>query len=215
MSQPDPIVIDPLGEHRHSIIWLHGLGADGNDFLPIVQELDLPAGLGLRFVFPNAPEMPVTINRGYVMPAWYDIRHPDLMTDTDEAGIESSCAYLLSLMAQEQARGIAAGRIILAGFSQGGVIALRSALAAGETPLGVLALSTYLPSMPQQAAGSLDIFQAHGRFDDIVPLAAASDSRQRLEAQGHRVHWHEYPMAHSVCQQEIADIRGWLLTVCD
>lgn len=214
MSQPAPIEIDPAGEHSHSIIWLHGLGADGNDFLPIVQELALPARLGLRFVFPNAPEMPVTINGGYVMPAWYDIRHPDLMRDTDEEGIARSTGYLLGLMQAEQARGIPAGRIILAGFSQGGVIALRAALAAREKPLGVLALSTYLPDSTPDAGGGLNIFQGHGSQDEIVPLAAATATRDRLAALGHQVSWHQYTMAHSVCLQEIGDIRDWLLETC-
>lgn len=214
MTQPDPIEINPEAVHRYSIIWLHGLGADGNDFLPIVNELALPAALGLRFVFPNAPVMPVSINGGYAMPAWYDIRHPDLMQDTDETGIEGSCDYLRGLMQAEQALGIPAERIILAGFSQGGVIALRAALAADQPPLAVLALSTYLPPSTAEMPGSLNIFQAHGSHDDIVPLAAASATRDRLLAQGHRVSWHEYPMPHSVCMDEIGDIRQWLLDTC-
>ncbi len=214
MSMSPPIEINPGSEHRCSVIWLHGLGADGRDFLPVAGELGLSDALGLRFVFPNAPLRPVSINNGYVMPAWYDIRHPDLLQEIDQAGIEASCEYLRGLIDAELRRGLEPAQIILAGFSQGGVIALRTALSEGRRLGGVLALSTYLPPGGDCIAPPLRIFQGHGRFDDIVPPAAAQASRDRLRALGHHVDWHSYPMAHAVCPEEIDDIRDWLGARC-
>lgn len=215
MSEHTAVVIEPVGEHRHSVIWLHGLGADGNDFVPLVDELELPAELGIRWVFPHAPVMPVTVNGGYRMRAWYDIVAPDLAARVDAEGIRRSRDALLERMADEQDRGIAPARIILAGFSQGGVIALAATLAAAEKPGGVLALSTYLPLREPPTPGSAPVFMGHGRFDDIVPLPAAIDARDHLVGLGLPVDWAEYPMAHSVCAEEIGDIRRWLLARLD
>jgi len=211
MTEQTAIVIEPRGEHRHSVIWLHGLGADGNDFVPLVDELNLPAELGIRWIFPHAPVMPVTVNGGYRMRAWYDILAPDLSAGVDEAGIRRSRDLLLALLADEQVRGIPAERVLLAGFSQGGVIALTAALAAESKPGGVLALSTYLPLRDAPQPGEMAVFMAHGEFDDIVPLAAATDARDYLVAQGLAPEWHPYPMAHSLCAPEVEDIRDWLL----
>jgi phospholipase/carboxylesterase len=211
MTDQTAIVIEPAGPHRHSIIWLHGLGADGSDFAPLVDELALPVELGIRWVFPHAPVMPVTINAGYRMRAWYDIVTPELNDRVDAAGIRRSRDALLQLMAEEQGRGIPSGRIILAGFSQGGAVALSTGLAAEQKPAGVLALSTYLPLREAVAAGELAIFQAHGEFDDIVPLAVAEETRDYLAGLGLAPEWHQYPMPHSLCGEEIDDIRAWLL----
>lgn len=211
MTEQIAIVIEPEGPHRHSVIWLHGLGADGSDFVPLVPELALPPELGIRWVFPHAPVMPVTINGGYRMRAWYDIAVPDLTAQVDAAGIRRSRDMLLQLIAEEEGRGVPAQRIILAGFSQGGVIALAAGLAAAEKPAGVLALSTYLPLREPPQPGELAIFQAHGEYDDIVPPAAAVATRDYLAELGHSPEWHLYPMAHGLCAEEITDIRAWLL----
>ncbi len=212
MFTPPSIEINPVGKPRSTIIWLHGLGADGNDFVPIVEQLRLPSDLALRFVFPNAPGMPISINQGYVMPAWYDIHAADLTARVDQQGIQRSTDYLQSLLKQEQENGVPAERIIVAGFSQGGLIALTAALNYSEKLLGVMALSTFLPlEMESPGYHELEIFQAHGRMDDVVPYSAALDTRYRLEQFGHQVAWHEYVMAHSVSISEITDIRDWLL----
>lgn len=210
------VEIDPRGEHRFSVIWLHGLGADGNDFLPMVEELRLPDALGLRFVFPHAPVRPVSINGGYGMRAWYDIVQPDLTRGVDREGIAASVGQVSALVAVERERyGLVARQILLAGFSQGGVIALCAAMGLTEPPRGVLALSTYLacPEALQthRAAGALPIFQAHGRQDPVVPPALGRAARDELAGRGHRVEWHEYDMPHAVCPQEIEDIRAWLI----
>jgi phospholipase/carboxylesterase len=202
-----------------AIIWLHGLGADGHDFAPIVPELGLPPGLAVRFIFPHAPLLPVTINNGYVMPAWYDVRSLDLSQIEDEAGIRTSQRQVEALVRREEARGIPAARIVLAGFSQGGAIALHTGLRY-ETPLaGVLALSTYLP-LPHTLAGEaspanagLPVFMAHGTADSVIPLAQGAASRDWLEEHGYAVDWREYPMSHSVCPEEIMDIGQWLARV--
>lgn len=198
-----------------SIIWLHGLGADGSDFVPVAQELALPAAV--RFVFPHAPVMPVTVNGGYVMPAWYDIFTLDIAGNQDTSGIRAAETMLVELIEAEIARGIAAERIVLAGFSQGGAIALQTALRYPKTLAGVLALSTYLPlaecvdSEKSTANLGLPVFMAHGRSDTVIPFQAAAASRLHLEKQGYPVEWHDYPMAHSVCPQEIDDIRRFLM----
>lgn len=212
MSIPPPIEINPPGNPRFTVIWLHGLGADGNDFVPIAKELGLPSSLALRFVFPNAPSMPVSINQGYVMPAWYDIYAAEPGARIDCEGIERSTAYLQSLIRQEQENGVPAERIILAGFSQGGLIALAAALGYPQKLLGVMALSTYLPlEVAPQAQHELEIFQAHGRMDNVIPYPVALDTRDRLQRLGHKLEWHEYDMAHTVSMSEITDIRGWLM----
>lgn len=201
-----------------TVIWLHGLGADGNDFAPIVPELAL-GELAVRFVFPHAPTMPVTINGGYVMRAWYDILGTDIDRREDEAGVRASQKAVEALLARESERGIAPGRIVLAGFSQGGAIALQTALRQPQALAGVLALSTYVPIATKLAAernaasNSVPIFMAHGRLDPIIPLATAQRSRDLLESLGYAVQWHQYPMEHSVCLEEIADIGAFLRAV--
>jgi len=199
---------------RHSIIWLHGLGADGQDFVPIVEELNLP--VSVRFIFPHAPMRPVTINGGYVMRAWYDVVGSAIDTQQDEAGIRASQVEIEALIAQEMSRGIEPGNIILAGFSQGGAIALHTALRQTVPLGGVMALSTYLPlanSVPDELqAGTMNtpVFMAHGRSDTVVPYGLGTASRDALIHLGYAVEWHEYAMQHSVCEQELRDIEVWL-----
>jgi len=198
-----------------AVIWLHGLGADGNDFAPIVPELDLPPA-PIRFVFPHAPAMPVTINGGYVMPAWYDILGTDINRREDEAGVRASQKAVEELIAREAERGIAPSRIVLAGFSQGGAIALQTALRRSQPLAGVMALSTYVPLAATLAAersaasNGVPIFMAHGTYDPIIPLATAQRSRDLLQGLGYAVEWYEYPMEHSVCPEEIAAIGAFL-----
>jgi phospholipase/carboxylesterase len=212
----DAIELESGRNPQAAIIWLHGLGADGHDFEPIVPELDLAKPV--RFIFPHAPVRPVTINSGMPMRAWYDIFQLGGGPE-DEAGIRASQASLENMIARETARGIAPGRIVLAGFSQGGAIALHTALRHAERLAGVLALSTYLPlagTVEKEAAAAnagLPIFMAHGRFDDIIPLERAQASRQQLQALGYALEWHEYPMPHSVCAPEIAEIAAFLTRV--
>jgi phospholipase/carboxylesterase len=199
-----------------SVLWLHGLGADGHDFAPIVPELVRPGWQPLRFVFPHAPVRAVTINGGARMRAWYDILEMNLANRADEAGVDASVRQVEALIAREQARGIPASRILLAGFSQGGAIALACALRRA-TPLGgVIALSTYLP-MPQRlvaeataAARGQPVFMAHGAFDPVVPCAGGEASARHLQALGLPVDWRVYPMAHQVCGEEIADLGEWI-----
>ncbi|MDP2829522.1 MAG: carboxylesterase [Sulfuricellaceae bacterium] len=199
-----------------SVIWLHGLGADGHDFEPIVPELRLPDTLPTRFIFPNAPMAPVTINGGYVMPAWYDVISQNLGEMEDEKGIRASRHALEALIQKEEARGIPSRRVILAGFSQGGAIALFTALRFPRPLGGVLALSTYLP-LPEKldmeahaSNATLPIFMGHGRMDGVITLAQGAAARDLLMRKGNRVVWREYAMAHSVCPEEIADIGAWL-----
>lgn len=223
MSELLPAVeIDPKGPVRASVIWLHGLGADGNDFVPIVKELNLAGAPGIRFVFPHAPTRPVTINNGYVMRAWYDISFGDLEGKTrraDEKGLRESQAQIGELIAQERARGIATAKIVLAGFSQGGAIALQTGLRHPEKLAGVMALSTYLPLADSFAAEAsaankaTAVFMAHGTHDPVVPYAMGDNSRKVLEQAGYALEWHDYPMQHSVCLEEVADIGQWLVKV--
>ena len=205
-----------------SVIWMHGLGADYNDFVPIVQELDLAGAADLRFVFPNAPMQPVSINNGAVMRAWYDVKWGDLEgrgKQADEKGVRASQAAIGDLIAHEISSGIAAGKIVLAGFSQGGAVALQTGLRYPQKLAGVMALSTYLPlaeSFEQEATPqnrTTPIFMAHGTHDQVVAHALAVRSRDILLEHGYRVEWHEYPMQHSVCLEELADIAHWLKTV--
>jgi len=198
---------------------MHGLGADGNDFVPIVSELKLPPTAGIRFIFPHAPTRPVTINNGYVMRAWYDIVGSDLTTRGDEAGIRDSQQRIEQLIAREKGRGIVARRIVLAGFSQGGVIALQTGLRHSERLAGIMALSTYL-ALPQAlsreanaANRDVPIFMAHGTGDQVILHAWAEQSRRTLEDQGYRIEWHAYPMPHSLCLEEVRDIAAWLKKV--
>ncbi|MGD9951106.1 MAG: alpha/beta hydrolase [Burkholderiales bacterium] len=212
---PDTIEIETASSPDAAVIWLHGLGADGHDFEPVVPELRLPPRLRVRFVFPHAPTRPVTINMGMRMRAWYDILQLGGGLE-DEPGIRASQAILEGLIARERTRGIQPQRIVLAGFSQGGAIALHTALRHEARLAGALALSTYLPLAAQAAperspaSEALPVFMAHGRFDEIIPLARAQQSCAHLESLGCRVQWREYPMPHSVCGEEIADIAAWL-----
>lgn len=206
------IALDAGKQPRYSIIWLHGLGADGHDFVPMVDELKLP--VAMHYLFPHAPQIPVTINGGFVMRAWYDIATADIAAQQDEAGIRRSHEAVLALIAHENARGIPNQRIFLAGFSQGGAIALHTALRMPQPLAGVLALSTYLP-LAQLAAKEIStstppIFMAHGRSDPVVPHALGLASRDKLLALGCSLDWHDYAMQHSVCADEIRDIQDWL-----
>lgn len=211
-STLETVELETAPKPSASVIWLHGLGASGHDFEPFVPELNLPASLRLRFVFPHAPRQPVRINSGYVMRAWYDIAHPDLGMLVDETGIRASVAAVSRLIDRECERGINPSRIIVAGFSQGGVIALHTSLRYPERLAGVAALSTYLPfpdSLDHEAASSnrgLPIFLAHGEQDSLIPIMQAERARQQLTGRGHPVDWHHYPMQHQVCRDEIADI---------
>jgi len=197
-----------------AIIWLHGLGADGHDFEPIVPELNLP--FPARFVFPHAPVRPITVNGGMEMRAWYDIVGFGLNVRQDAAGIRDSAAAVTRLIDREIERGVPASRVVLAGFSQGGAIALHTALRETRPLAGIMALSTYLPlgeSLPAErsaANASVPIFMAHGTADPLLPLALAEGSRRTLEALGYAVDFHVYPMPHSVCMEEVAAIAVWL-----
>ena len=199
-----------------AIIWLHGLGADGNDFVPIVNELDLSGCPPIRFVFPHAPSMPVTMNNGYVMRAWYDLYAAGLVENEDEAGLRKSQAAVEALIEREKARGIPAERIVLAGFSQGCAMTLQTALRHPQTLAGLLCLSGYLPLNAKLAAErhpanhDTPVFLAHGRSDHVISLARAEQSRDALLALGYPVEWHEYMMQHSVCAEELDDIALWL-----
>ena len=210
-TAPDP---------RWSVVWLHGLGADGHDFAPIVPEVVQRGWPAIRFVFPHAPVRPVTINNGMRMRAWYDIR--DLGFEgtvgdrADAAGVEASVAQVEALIARENARGIPSSRILLAGFSQGGAIALSAALQRKEPLAGIVALSTYLPLASQTEDGAAEtataqpVFMAHGTHDPVVPFAAGQRSAERLRAMGFDVEWHAYPMQHQVCGEQLGDLAQWL-----
>ena len=202
-----------------AVIWLHGLGADGHDFAGLVPELDLSACPPIRFVFPHAPSMPVTVNGGYVMPAWYDILGPNLVSQQDAAGIQASERAIVALIAHEVARGIPAERIVLAGFSQGCAMALHTGLRLPQRLAGIMALSGYLPLADRLAAerhvanAQTPVFMAHGTQDSVVVLARGEASRDALAALGQPVQWHSYPMPHSLHPREIADISAFLAQV--
>jgi len=209
------IEIETAPKPAASVIWMHGLGADGNDFVPIVPELGLQ-GLAVRFVFPHAPLQPVTINSGYVMRAWYDIGYQDLALKEDERGVRESQHAVEELIAREVARGIRAERVVLAGFSQGGAIALQCGLRYSKPLAGIIALSTYLP-LPHTlekerslANREVPVLMAHGIEDPIVPLKLAQASCSKLLTLGYPVEWHEYQMPHSVCAEEIEVVGQWL-----
>ncbi|NOT29637.1 MAG: alpha/beta fold hydrolase [Planctomycetes bacterium] len=210
------VELEPELPARNAVIWLHGLGADGHDFPPIVPELHLAPMLAIRWVFPHAPSIPIAINGGMVMPAWYDIRSPDLGARPDERGIRLSAARVVRLIEREIERGVPSERIVLAGFSQGGAIAAHVALRHAERLAGLVALSTYLV-LPEtleaersQVNRELLVFQAHGSFDPMVTLARGVGSHEHLCALGYEVEWHEYPMEHQVCLPEIRDLGVWL-----
>lgn len=210
------VLLEPRGPARATVIWMHGLGADGYDFVPLVPELRLPAALAVRFVFPHAPVRPVTINNGYRMRAWYDIKALALSGPEDRATIHEAQALIERYIARERAAGIAAGRIVLAGFSQGGAIALQTALRHPEPLAGILALSTYLPLAATLAAEatevnrSIPILMCHGSADPVLPLPLGLASRDQLRALGYAVDWREYPMQHEVCRDEVDAVATWL-----
>ncbi|GAB3023397.1 alpha/beta hydrolase [Oleiagrimonas citrea] len=200
----------------HSVIWLHGLGADGNDFMPIIPVLTAPEWPALRFVFPHAPVRPVTVNGGMAMRAWYDIKGMDIADKQDAEGIHASMQAVEALIAREIERGVPVEHIVLAGFSQGGAIALNAGLRHVQRLAGIVALSTYLPLAEsladERSAANADtpIFWGHGSQDPVVPQALGEQSRDALAQLGYGVDWHSYPMAHQVSVEEIADLRGWL-----
>ncbi len=213
MSLPS-VVLETGPKPDATVIWLHGLGADGHDFEALVPELRLPESLQVRFVFPHAPMRPVTINGGMRMRAWYDIKSFDAEGRADAAGVRESSRLLDELIRAENAGGIEDRPVVLAGFSQGGAIVLHYALTSARELSGVLALSTYLPldvAGPVVAKRApVPFFMAHGTFDNIVPFEAGRASAARVRELGYTVEWHEYPMGHGVCPAEIVDIRGWL-----
>ena len=223
MDIPDTVEVGGEAQVDGTVIWLHGLGADGHDFEPIVPELKLAAHADIRFVFPHAPVRPVTINGGVPMRAWYDVISLDKSGPQDEAGIRDSAASLLQLIERERERGVDASRIVLAGFSQGGAIAMHTAMRVPQRLAGLMALSTWMPlastigeevvdnseSQPRE----LPVLMVHGTFDPLLPLAAGQHAREIMQDAGFKVQWHEYPMAHAVCAQEISEIRKWLVNI--
>jgi phospholipase/carboxylesterase len=218
----EAIEIETGKDPAASVIWLHGLGADGNDFVPVVNELDLAGAPAIRFVFPHAPVRPVTINNGMMMRAWYDVLLGDLEGHSkraDERGVRESQAQVGALIEREAGRGVATEKIVLAGFSQGGAVTLQTGLRYPKTLAGLMALSTYLPlaeSLPQEATPAnqrTPIFMAHGVYDGVIPLVMGAGSMTLLTGMGHAVEWRQYPMQHSVCPQEIEDIGAWLRKV--
>ncbi|MGD2096665.1 MAG: dienelactone hydrolase family protein [Desulfobacterales bacterium] len=216
----DCIEVNPAGDPSAAIIWLHGLGADGHDFEAIVPQLRLPASLPVRFVFPHAPQRAVTVNGGVVMRAWFDIYDVDLTADSiNHEHFRESVGLLSALIENELQSGMASDRIVLAGFSQGGAIVLHAGLHYENKLAGILALSMHLPTVAQSAAAfssanrQVPIMMAHGQSDPIIPLPKALETRQALSDLGYAVDWHEYPMPHSVCAEEIEDIRLWLLKI--
>lgn len=216
MQALETLEISSGGKVDAAIIWLHGLGADGHDFASVVEELRLP---GVRFILPHAPQRPVTINGGYMMRAWYDLLGLEINSPQDEVGIRASQALIEALIAAEQQRGIQPQRIVLAGFSQGGAIALHTGLRHPQRLAGILALSTYIPLKPALAGEihpanrDLPIFMAHGSFDNVISLPISQVSASLLTQHGYKLDWHEYPMAHSVCLEEITDIRKFLCKI--
>ena len=206
-----------------TVIWLHGLGADGHDFEPIVAELDLDKQADLRFVFPHAPVRPVTINGGIPMRAWYDVMSLDRSGPQDEAGIRDSAETLKRLIEREHDRGVDYDRVVLAGFSQGGAIAMHTAMRFPEKLAGLMALSTWMPleatidgevmQSPESQPRDLPVLMAHGSFDPMLPIAVGQHARDIMQKAGFDVQWHEFPMAHAVCAEEIAEIRRWLLSI--
>jgi phospholipase/carboxylesterase len=215
LQLPETLELETGAAPKAAVIWLHGLGADGHDFEPVVPMLGLPAGLAVRFVFPHAPVRPVTINMGMAMRAWYDILQLGGGPE-DADGIRSSQLLLEGLVAREEARGVDASKVVLAGFSQGGAIALQTGLRFSRQLAGILALSTYLPLAQtladERAAANFEtpIFMAHGRLDEMIPIGRAENSRDKLKAIGYRLEWHAYPMGHAVCPEEIEAIGQWL-----
>ena len=218
----DSIEIETGKNPAASVIWMHGLGADGNDFVPIVNELGLDSTPAIRFLFPHAPMRPVAINNGFVMRAWYDVTLGDLEGHSrraDERGVRESQAQIAALIEREEKRGVAPERIVLAGFSQGGAVALQTGLRFPRKLAGMMALSTYLPlaeSLPAEAAPAnrqTPIFMAHGLYDPVIPIMMGAGSMTFLTGLGYAVEWRQYPMPHSVCPDEVEDIGAWLRKV--
>ena len=218
----ETIDIETAPNPQSSVIWMHGLGADGNDFVPVVQELELSGLAPIRFVFPHAPMQPVSINNGYVMRAWYDIKWGDLegrSKQADEKGVRASQAAIGDLIERESRAGIPVDRIVLTGFSQGGAIALQTGLRYPKKLAGIMALSTYLPLAESFASEATEenrttpVFMAHGTDDNVVAYQMGVRSRDILIDRGYRVEWHDYPMQHSVCLEEIGHIGAWLRSV--
>lgn len=216
MTELQTVEIETGPAPTASIIWMHGLGADAHDFEPAVPMLRLDSGRAVRFVFPNAPVRPVTVNGGMQMRAWYDLVSMDRDAPEDEAGMRASAAAIEALMRRERERGIAADSIVMAGFSMGGAMALFTALRYPEKLAGVIALSTYVPIAPVAEAEAsavnlgMSVFMAHGQVDDVVPFHFARSSRKRLHQMGYDVEWHEYPMAHSVIPEELQHVKAFL-----
>jgi phospholipase/carboxylesterase len=213
----DCVEVGPVADGaERSVVWLHGLGADGYDFEPVVPYLGLDPALAVRFVFPHAPRIPVTLNLGLIMPAWYDIREMDLRREHDERGIRRSQRQVEALVAREVDRGVPPSRIVLAGFSQGGAVALHTGLRHPQRLAGILALSTYLvcedtlPDERSETNRDVPIFQAHGTHDPMVPFERGEAARDRLQELGYDVEWRAYPIAHQVHPDEIRDIGAWL-----
>lgn len=212
----DAVVLTPATAPLAAVIWLHGLGADGFDFVPIVDELRLPASLPVRFIFPHAAPRPVTINNGYEMRAWYDIKGFGPERAEDDTGIRESEGVVRRYIEQQVAQGIPTSKIVIAGFSQGGAIALQTALRFQQRLAGVMALSTYLPlaaSLSAEASAAnrdVPILMCHGVHDPVVPAQMGEASRDALQLLGYRIEWHTYPMEHSVCMEEVVEISKWL-----
>ena len=212
----ETLEVETAPSPQAAVIWMHGLGADGHDFVDIPPLLRLPRGLAVRFVFPHAPMQPVTINGGMVMRAWYDVRHDAGARREDEPGVRASQRHVEALLAREKARGVPAGRLVLAGFSQGGAMALHTGVRHAERLAGIMALSCFLPladrvdAEASAANRQVPIFLAHGTQDPVVPLARARHAHDVLTGLSYPVEWHEYPMPHSVCDAEIRDLGAWL-----
>ena len=219
MTNSPDIIFDTAPEPTHAIVWLHGLGADGNDFVPIAKELDIPNENPVRFIFPHAPVQAVTLNAGMKMRAWFDILGLDRNSNQDDAGIRKSEMRIQAIITNQIDQGIPAENIFIAGFSQGGALALHSGLRYPKKLAGIIALSTYLPLADLVEAErhaenhETPIFFAHGELDPIIPLDFAETSRDTLQSLNHAPAWKTYPMAHSVCADEISDLRAWLLNI--
>jgi phospholipase/carboxylesterase len=217
----DAVEVETGPAPRAAVIWMHGLGADGHDFEPIVPELGLDPARPVRFVFPHAPMQPVSLNRGMVMRSWYDIREDRGQLSVDAAGVRESQQRVEALIAREAQRGVAASSIILAGFSQGGAMALHTGLRHPARLAGIMALSCALPLADALAAEAsvanreVPIFMAHGTHDPLIPVARARWSRDRLRELGYTLEWREYPIPHAVCAEELGDLAAWLRAVLD
>ena len=215
MAAFDGVTYFDADEHKATVIWLHGLGDSGDGFAPVAAHLALPKELGVKFLFPHAPVQPVTINNGMAMRSWYDIKSMSMDERADHQGVQESAAKIEALLDEQIAAGISADKIILAGFSQGGVVTLHLAPRYKHRLAGVMALSTYM-SQPQLLAeqakqNDLDIFMAHGDYDDVVPKVAATQALDTLQSYGYQVRWSTYPMAHQVCDEQLQAIRQWLI----